>query len=100
MWQILDFFDVVFETLSSSEPKMKHLEIAGGVGISLTPFRRQLVTACGHLWATVWGEVPPQDGRGSYPGSDFLQALATLPLAVMILNKTVEAEFTASAASC
>ena len=97
--RILVFFGIVFETLSSSKPERKHLEIAGGVGISLTPFKRQLMAAYGHLWAIPAREVPPQDGRGSCAGSNFLQALATLPLAVMGLNRTVESEASASGAA-
>ena len=70
MQRIFDFSGIACNALRSSEPRMKHFEIAGGVGISLTPFRRQLMAAYGHLWATLAGEVPPQDDRGSYAGKE------------------------------
>ena len=98
--RMTDFMGLAFATLSTPRPRLKHLEITGGVGVSLVPFRRQLMGCYGRLWQVLGGEES-DDGpnRSCLAGNDFVQAMALLPLCAIKLNRPVDEVATASDAS-
>ena len=99
MQRMVDFAGMVMATLSEQTPSLKHLEITTGVGISFVPFRRQLMAAYGHMWRIFADEPTARGQRSQLAAHDLLQALSTLPLCVIQLDRQADSTATASDSS-